>query len=543
MPTLPIPHCVYSLALLVATQFHIAAAGVAATPPAQRGELLFALDMTDPAVRKRSSQLSSGVAQWTNTGPDGAATLQFDVPADRVQEQNIIGIPLDLRPWRGARVLLTCKAQAEGVSVPTIAYNGIKCQLHWTSPSKGPRWYNENKVYGSFDWKEMSVVVSIDEDADRGYLNLGMQSSYGKVSFTDVKIVALQVKATRPLSPANASKPAYKGHQEPRLRGVMSPTKFNAQDFADLNQLGANLIRWQLVNRNWGKAGADQDLDVYDRWLATKLDELEQVLNAAQSNGIKVVIDMHSPPGGRNADSTLRMVLEKQHQDHFIAVWERIVRRFKDHPAIWAYDLINEPVQNRPSPPGLADCIEVQVLAARAIRKIDPKTAILVTADQWSSPDAFAFLQPLDIPNIVYQVHMYWPGQFTHQGVDNTWGVKGGEKPFAYPGTLDGMPFDKDALRRHLEPVRAFQKAYNVHIYAGEFGAIRWAPGAAQYLDDLISIFEEYEWDWSYHAFREWPGWSFEHADLPYSKDNHPKADQPTERALVLKKWFAKNRS
>ncbi|MDR1281691.1 MAG: glycoside hydrolase family 5 protein [Opitutaceae bacterium] len=530
-----IARCLHLLATIAIARFiQIDAAGA----DIRRGELLYSLDMNSPAVRARAGRLPAGVATWDDPAAGVASSLRITVPEERTRKDNIVAIPVDLKPWRGARVLLTCKARADHVSTPIIDYNGIKCQLHWISRDKGPRWYNENRAYGSFDWKELSIVATIDDDADLGWLNLGMQSSHGTVWLADVRITALQGKARRPaLSTTQQTSAAT------TLRGVMSPTKFDARDFVDLKELGANLVRWQLVNRNWGKAGEDQDPVAYDHWLDGKLDELEQALDAARNNGIKVVIDMHSPPGGRLADSTLRMVFEKKHQDHFIAVWERIVRRFKGHPAIWAYDIINEPVQNRPSPPGVADCIEVQMLAARAIRKIDPSTILLLTADQWSSPDAFAYLQPVpaDISNVVYQVHMYWPGQFSHQGVNNTWGVKGGDSPLAYPGSLGGLPLDKEALRRHLAPVREFQLAYGVRIYVGEFGAVRWAPGAACYLDDLISLFEEYGWDWSYHAFREWPGWSFEHADLPYSKTDHPRATQPTDRALVLKKWFSLN--
>ena len=49
----------------------------------------------------------------------------------------------------------------------------------------------------------------------------------------------------------------------------------------------------------------------------------------------------------------------------------------------------------------------------------------------------------------------------------------------------------------------------------GEFSVAVWAPGGAAYLDDLVSIFEEYGWDWTYHAFREWEGWSLEHEGTP----------------------------
>ena len=80
--------------------------------------------------------------------------------------------------------------------------------------------------------------------------------------------------------------------------------------------------------------------------------------------------------------------------------------------------------------------------------------------------------------------------------------------------------------------VRSFQKKYGAKIYVGEFSAVCWAPDAEKYLRDVISVFEEYGWDWSYHAFREWPGWSVEHegeddASLRLSPDN------PRRRALM----------
>lgn len=533
-----IPRIVFPCLLLVFSATLAFAEG--APPSIRKGELLFSLDASD--ARARGVRLPVG-AEWvsmrTGDGVESGA-LKITVAPENAKGPNIVTLPIDLRPWRGARILLTCRAKADGVSVPTTSYNGIKCQLHWMSPSKGARWFNESHVYGTFDWRELSCLVAVDEDATTGYLNLGIQDSFGTAWLSEVRITAWQVKSPRP-EPVAATQTVFKGHDLPRLRGVMSPVKFNRQDFSDLKALNVNCVRWQLVNRNWGKAGQDRDLAVYDRWLEGRLDELALVLDAAAQDGLKVVIDLHSPPGGRLADSTLRMVLEQEHQDHFVKVWERIARRFKDHPAVWAYDLINEPVQNRPSPPGLADAIGIQVLAAKAVRAIDPKTAILITPDQWSSPDAFPFFEPVDVPGVVYQAHMYWPGQFTHQGVNNAWGVESGNAPLAYPGSLDGRPLDKDALRRHLAPVREFQNAYGVHIYIGEFGTIRWSPGGAKYLEDCISIFEEYGWDWTYHAFREWPGWSVEHADLPYSMTDHPKAEQPTERARVLQKWFLQN--
>jgi hypothetical protein len=89
-----------------------------------------------------------------------------------------------------------------------------------------------------------------------------------------------------------------------------------------------------------------------------------------------------------------------------------------------------------------------------------------------------------------------------------------------------------------MQPAIDFARRYRVHMYVGEFSAIRWAPGAERYLADLTSIFEEQGWDWSYHAFREWPGWSLEHD--PDEKTAHLAA-LPTERFKVIAQWLKQN--
>jgi hypothetical protein len=226
------------------------------------------------------------------------------------------------------------------------------------------------------------------------------------------------------------------------------------------------------------------------------------------------------------------MFHEAPYQEHFVRLWEKIARRYQGHAAIWGYDLVNEPVQGKPSPTGIADWLGTQVKAAQAIRAIDRDTPIIIEAEDWDSPPGFRYLMPVELPWIIYQVHMYWPHSFTHQGV---YGARTG---VPYPGVIDGQPCDQAALRRYLQPVREFQLAYNVHIYCGEFSAIRWAPGAATYLKDCIELFEEYGWDWSYHAYREWDGWSVEHGPDP---NDHQAAAEPTDRKKLLLEWFAKN--
>jgi hypothetical protein len=130
---------------------------------------------------------------------------------------------------------------------------------------------------------------------------------------------------------------------------------------------------------------------------------------------------------------------------------------------------------------------------------------------------------------------MYLPHNFTHQGVY--------ESPvgLVYPGNMDdGKHWDKEQLRNALRPVREFSQDYGVAIYIGEFGSIRWAPenSTYRYLRDCIEVFEEEGWDWAYHAFREWDGWSVEHGP---DKNDHRRATEPTDRERLLRSWFEKN--
>src|SRR5690606_37499685 len=97
--------------------------------------------------------------------------------------------------------------------------------------------------------------------------------------------------------------------------------------------------------------------------------------------------------------------------------------------------------------------------------------------------------------------HFYMPWSYTAQGVN---GMPTG---LQYPGVIKGKSWNKTQIRESLRQVIEFQHDYNVQIYVGEAGVVRWAPGAAQWLNDVISVFEENGWDWTYHAFREWHGW------------------------------------
>ena len=306
------------------------------------------------------------------------------------------------------------------------------------------------------------------------------------------------------------------------LRGCMLPARATTEDDIEtLHKWGATMARFQIM-RNWFMDDDCRDLDEYAAWIDSRLDNLVDVLRWAGARGMKICVDLHSPPGGkRPGDRAMNMFFEEKYADAFVETWKRIATRFKGNPAVYGYDLVNEPHQKTPA---RFSYWELQRRAAEAVRAIDPDTPIVVESNLSDAPSAFRYLSPLAMDNVIYQVHCYRPGDYTHQG------VRGNPVGAVWPDPAKGR--DREYLRKALQPVRDFQLRHKARIYVGEFSAASYAPGAENYLRDCIALFEEYGWDWTYHAFREADVWNVEKERNDAGK-YVPAADTPRKRALL----------
>jgi len=458
--------------------------------------------------------------------------LTVTVPKDRANGLHAAIAKIDLSPFEKGGFEATIRARGEDVTVPPQPYNGVKFMFHYRDKSDGAdKWPGARLPTGCFGWRTAAVQCEKFAGAKdgKGELALGLQDSSGTVSFD---LSTLSVGAPRPhwpvvnqdhaavYTPDVAPSPA-----RPRMRGVMSPARdMTEDDFKTLKSWGATLLRYQMM-RNWHGVNTNQDLDEFDRWLDGKLDNFDKVvLPMAAKYGIKAVLDFHVPPGGRDVSGDMNMFYDEKYANHFVKTWRRIARRFRGREGLCGYDLINEPSQQLPTAPGL-DYWSLQRRAAEAVREEDPLTPIIVESNGWDSPTTFKYLSPLKLTNIIYQVHMYWPMEYTHQRVLGTrqWTV-------AYPDAEKGWSIEQ--MRGVMKPVRDFQLRHNARIYVGEFSAVAWAEGAGRYLGDCIEMFEGYGWDWSYHAFREWAGWSVEHVGED-AGSLRPSPDNPRKRALL----------
>ena len=356
---------------------------------------------------------------------DGSAVLRVAVPEAEKDGQFFAVRKIDLKPFRGRPVILRAEVKAVEVSRPAQHWNGVKVMLHCKTPSV-EFWRNPMGLCGTFDWQCVETRLTVPHDADEGEVSLGLQGSSGTLLIRNWELIAGELPYRLPENFKAEYTERVSG--VPVLRGMMSPEQLRDGDLEELRSWGANLVRWQII-RNWLATGTDRDPEEYLGWFRSKLDELDRALELCRGLGLKLVIDLHAPPGGRHAGSDYEVALfhEPDYAEMFYELWEEIAKRYKGHPAVWGYDIMNEPVQARW--PAAVDYQTLCYETARRIRAVDPEVPIIVESADWASPKGFAELQPLPFPNIVYQVHMYLPHKFTHQDV----GAHRHSPPVSYP--------------------------------------------------------------------------------------------------------------
>ena len=147
---------------------------------------------------------------------------------------------------------------------------------------------------GSFDFSRRSTRTLIPPDATAAELILGLELVAGRVWIDNARIVLAKEGAVMP--PAPAEQPIFKGHDGTALRGAMVHPRVTREDLRVLaKDWGGNLIRYQLLHMP--KRDDEGNLDAYEAWLAGELDYLDGVLAWSEELGLRVVIDLHSPPG------------------------------------------------------------------------------------------------------------------------------------------------------------------------------------------------------------------------------------------------------
>lgn len=479
----------------------------------------------------RNPQLTPG-CQWD----DGTLTIM--VPSGADAKKYNARFKIDLSRYAGQYLTGKIKFKTEGFTPNSEHLSGIELRISYPAEDNSHERLGGGKVKAdAVQAGLLEYSVSLDPHVRQCDVQFSMINASGKVVF-NLADFGFEPLFARKLtdwrceySPDVRNRPVH--------RGVVSPIRDqdHEEHFKTLRSWGANLLRLQL---NTSDIWARKDPVRYRAFIEEKIEKtIPRVLAMAQKYGLKVIIDLHTVPGSaimRDGDDAI--FGSERDVKEFVAIWKRIATKFRDHPALYGYDLINEPKQTRRA---IYDYLEIQRLAAEAIRQIDHETPIYVESNMMASPLAFCYMEPLRLKNIIYQIHFYEPFDYTHFFIMKQSDLKNDKvKRHIFPGQYYGTYWGEDLvqMRKKVQYVKEFEKHYGAKIYVGEFSAPAYAPGAEQYLAGAIKVFEENGWDWTYHAFREAKIWDVECIGTA-NDDLHPVSDTP--RKTVLLKAFERN--
>jgi endoglucanase len=131
---------------------------------------------------------------------------------------------------------------------------------------------------------------------------------------------------------------------------------------------------------------------------------IRRILDAAQAKGLKVILDMH------NYARYYQQPLTTSDAGKLADAWKRLATEFRNHPAVWGYELMNEPHDLAGGGPTWAVLAQA---ATDAIRTVDTNTWVLVPGYEWQSATAWKAANPtLDISDpsgkVIYAAHQYF---------------------------------------------------------------------------------------------------------------------------------------
>lgn len=313
----------------------------------------------------------------------------------------------------------------------------------------------------------------------------------------------------------------------------------DAEYFRALRGYGATWVR--LSFSGWKSAETGREflfgsLDDYQGLVPGDLATFRAVLNSAHAAGIRVVVTPLSLPGARwiqhnNDQFDDRLWSDQRFWKQSAAFWRDLAGALEDHPAVAAYNLVNEPVPERKggleehaSPEvmrawyekargGARDLPALYELLVGAVRDADATTPIMLDAGFYAAADAFSYWpKPLADTRILYAYHMYEPWAATSAP-----NLKR-EIPYRYPGVApfgDGNErWDSTRVRSYLQHPLEWARKHEVprrRMVAAEFGCVRRWPDCARYLEDVLTVLEGDGVHWAFFSFRgDWEGFDYE---------------------------------
>lgn len=243
-------------------------------------------------------------------------------------------------------------------------------------------------------------------------------------------------------------------------------------------------------------------------------DNLDDTLDMIAEADMFASISFRTGPGrsesafiGNEISNSLNSTLQhdkvwedKDAQDAWVDMWRYTAERYHDNEVVVGYELMVEPNANElffkifdpqkfysKYSGTLYDWHQLYPRITDAIRQVDTDTPILISSMEWGAVKWLPYLKPTDDIRTVYTVHQYEPFHYTNQEPHNN---------NTYPGMLDVNfsgeedQFDQVWLESLMTNVDVFMDDNNATVAVTEFGAVRWVPGASEFIEDQMNLFE-----------------------------------------------------
>jgi hypothetical protein len=250
-------------------------------------------------------------------------------------------------------------------------------------------------------------------------------------------------------------------------------------------------------------------------------------------------------------------------QSAWADMWRYTAERYRDNPIVVGYDLMVEPNSNEVGSDVVDDMLEIwepDVFHAQysgtlydwnsmfppivsAIREVDKDTPIIVGGNGYSGMDWLPYIEVVDDPKIVYAVHQYTPTQYAFQAPNRKMVVYPGRLDLDWDGSADA--FNQEWLAGYLNGIKTFWKANGYRpVVVNEFGLHRWVPGAAEFMDDEMALFEDLGVN---YALWYWPpDWQplldkQNQFSFTYGEDPTSMNDVPNALTDVIQSYWGRN--
>lgn len=198
---------------------------------------------------------------------------------------------------------------------------------------------------------------------------------------------------------------------------------------ADIDALAAwgfNSVRLPMHYELYTPPVSEEPVRGRQTWREEGFRRTDELLSWVKANGMYLVLDLHAAPGGQGNDlnisdrdpATPSLWDDEANRDKMVALWRKLAERYKDEPAIAAYDIINEPNwgfadaadKHGCSENGNAPLRDLLVRTTQAIREVDRRHIVVIEGNCWGNNYRGVLDQGPWDDNLVVSFHKYWNG-------------------------------------------------------------------------------------------------------------------------------------